>query len=148
LHFSGVLAVVAAGLVRGRYSPVIVSAEMRIMARSVWNLLVFLLNSVVFMLIGLQMSDVVRNLDRYPPGQVAAIVSVVTAAAVLVRFAWVFAIAWLPEALGGSSRDQQAAPAPQRAVHHRLVRHARHRVAGGGAVAAAHAAGRRAVPAP
>jgi Na+/H+ antiporter len=110
LHFSGVLAVVAAGLVRGRYSPVIVSAEMRIMARSVWNLLVFLLNSVVFMLIGLQMSDVVRNLDRYPPGQVAAIVSVVTAAAVLVRFAWVFAIAWLPEALGGSSRDQQAGP--------------------------------------
>jgi CPA1 family monovalent cation:H+ antiporter len=48
LHVSGVLAVVAAGLVRGRYSPEIVSAKMRIMARSVWNVLVFMLNSLVF----------------------------------------------------------------------------------------------------
>jgi hypothetical protein len=52
-----VLAVVAAGLVRGRHAPEIVSAEMRIMARSVWNILVFLLNSLVFMLIGMQLSD-------------------------------------------------------------------------------------------
>ena len=56
LHASGVLAVVAAGLVRGRYAPEIVSAEMRIIARSVWNMLVFLLNSLVFMLIGIQLS--------------------------------------------------------------------------------------------
>src|SRR5258708_7294970 len=46
---SGVLAVVAAGLLRGRYSPALVSAEMRILARSVWNILVFLLNSLVFL---------------------------------------------------------------------------------------------------
>ena len=57
LHVSGVLAVVTAGLVRGRYAPVIVSAEMRIIARSVWNMLVFLLNSLVFMLIGIQLSE-------------------------------------------------------------------------------------------
>jgi Na+/H+ antiporter len=110
LHFSGVLAVVAAGLVRGRYAPVIVSAEMRIMARSVWNLLVFLLNSVVFMLIGLQMSDVVdtwaaTRRGRSPPSSAS-----VTAAAIVVRFAWVFAVAWLPEALSGSLRDHQPRP--------------------------------------
>lgn len=68
LHVSGVLAVVAAGLVRGRYSPEIVSAEMRIMARSVWNVLVFMLNSLIFILIGIQMSDVMDNLGRYPLG--------------------------------------------------------------------------------
>src|SRR5467141_3013737 len=50
---SGVLAVVAAGLLRGRYSPAMVSAEMRILARSVWNILVFMLNSLIFILIGL-----------------------------------------------------------------------------------------------
>jgi CPA1 family monovalent cation:H+ antiporter len=38
-HFSGVLAVVAPGIFRARYTPVIVSAEMRILARSVWNIL-------------------------------------------------------------------------------------------------------------
>jgi NhaP-type Na+/H+ or K+/H+ antiporter len=96
VHVSGVLAVVAAGLVRGRYAPEIVSAEMRIMARSVWNLLVFLLNSLVFTLIGLQMSGLVENLGRYQPLQLAAIGAVVTAVAIGVRFAWVVPAAYLP----------------------------------------------------
>jgi CPA1 family monovalent cation:H+ antiporter len=96
MHLSGVLAVVAAGLVRGRYAPEIVSAEMRIMARSVWNLLVFLLNSLVFILIGLQMSSVVNALGRYPPGDLARIAVVVAAVAVSVRFAWVYPVAYLP----------------------------------------------------
>src|SRR5688572_19838847 len=43
-HASGVLAVVTAGLVRGRYAPEIVSARTRVIARSAWNLLVFMLN--------------------------------------------------------------------------------------------------------
>jgi Na+/H+ antiporter len=109
VHTSGVLAVVAAGLVRGRYAPEIVSAEMRIMARSVWNLLVFLLNSVVFMLIGLQMSSVLGALDRYSPGQLAAIGAVVTAVAVAVRFAWVFPVGYLPQRFSGKPREQQPA---------------------------------------
>lgn len=96
MHLSGVLAVVAAGLVRGRYAPEIVSAEMRIMARSVWNLLVFLLNSLVFILIGLQMSSVVNALGRYPPGDLTRIAVVVAAVAVSVRFAWVYPVAYLP----------------------------------------------------
>src|SRR6266700_1677471 len=73
LHLSGVLAVAAAGLVRGRYAPEIVSAEMRIIARSVWNLLVFLLSSLIFILYG-------------------TFVSVV---AVIVRFAWVYPATYL-----------------------------------------------------
>jgi Na+/H+ antiporter len=105
LHVSGVLAVVAAGLLRGRYAPEIVSPEMRIMARSVWNVLVFLLNSLVFILIGLQMSGVVGNLARYSTGQLATVAAVVTAVAIAVRFAWVFPVAYLPRALSGSLRD-------------------------------------------
>ncbi len=96
LNVSGVLAVVAAGLVRGRYAPEIVSAEMRIMARSVWNILVFLLNSLVFILIGLQIQAVVlENLQRYPASQLAMIGVVVTAVAVAVRFAWVLPVGYL-----------------------------------------------------
>jgi hypothetical protein len=70
IHVSGVLAVVAAGLLRGRYSPEIVSAEMRILARSVWNILVFLLNSLIFILIGMQLSGALSRLllvaENYP----------------------------------------------------------------------------------
>jgi CPA1 family monovalent cation:H+ antiporter len=111
VHVSGVLAVVAAGLVRGRYAPEIVSAEMRIMARSVWNLLVFLLNCVVFMLIGLQIHGVVRNLGHYSPALLAAIAIVVTSVAVAVRFAWIFPSAYLPHWLG--IRRRAGLPRPQ-----------------------------------
>lgn len=112
LHVSGVLAVVAAGLVRGRHSPEIVSAEMRIMARSVWNVLVFLLNSLIFILIGLQLSEVVDNLGHFPSGQLLMLGVVITTVAVAVRFLWVFPVAYLPRWLSGSLHEQ--APAPRR----------------------------------
>ncbi|MBS1191753.1 MAG: Na+/H+ antiporter [Rhodocyclaceae bacterium] len=112
IHVSGVLAVVAAGLVRGRYAPVIVSAEMRIMARSVWNLLAFILNSLVFMLIGIQMSDVFEKLARYSVAELIGWGACVTAVAILVRFAWVYPVAYLPGWLSGSLRDNE--PKPQK----------------------------------
>ena len=110
LGTSGVLAVVAAGLVRGRYAPEIVSAEMRIMARSVWNILVFLLNSLVFILIGLQIRSVVESLGQYPGTLLAVIALAVTGAAVVVRFAWVYAVGLLPGGFGGTREE---APRPR-----------------------------------
>ena len=107
IHVSGVLAVVAAGLVRGRYAPEIVSAEMRIIARSVWNLFVFLLNSLVFILIGIQMSDVVEKLSRFTVGQLFGLGAVITAVAIIVRFAWVYPFAYLPRWLSGSLREDE-----------------------------------------
>ena len=106
LHVSGVLAVVAAGLVRGRYSPEIVSAEMRIMARSVWNVLVFMLNSLIFILIGIQMSDVMDNLGRYPLSELLLLGTLITAVAIAVRFLWVFPVAYLPRWLSGNLHEQ------------------------------------------
>jgi CPA1 family monovalent cation:H+ antiporter len=106
-----VLAVVAAGLVRGRYSPELVSAEMRIIARSVWNLLVFLLNSLIFILIGMQISDVTATLGgRYSALELAGIGSVVSAVAIGVRFLWVYPVAYLPRWLSGSLREQEPEP--------------------------------------
>ena len=110
LHVSGVLAVVAAGLVRGRYSPEIVSAEMRIMARSVWNVLVFMLNSLIFILIGIQMSDVMDNLGRYPLADLLLLGALITAVAVAVRFLWVFPVAYLPHWLSGRLHEPAAVP--------------------------------------
>jgi monovalent cation/hydrogen antiporter len=96
VHASGVLAVVAAGIVRGRYSPEIVSAEMRIIARSVWNLLVFVLNSLVFILIGLQLSAIVHRLTDYSVAQLFFYGTFVSAVAIVVRFAWVYPAIYLP----------------------------------------------------
>jgi CPA1 family monovalent cation:H+ antiporter len=96
LHASGVLAVVAAGLLRGRYAPAMVSAEMRILARSVWNILVFMLNSLVFILIGLQLSGVVSRLQGYGAWDLAAYALAISMVAILVRFAWVYFAEYLP----------------------------------------------------
>ncbi len=106
LHVSGVLAVVAAGLVRGRYAPEIVSAEMRIMARSVWNVLVFMLNSLIFILIGIQMSDVMDTLGRYPLSQLMLMGTAITVVAVIVRFVWVYPAAYLPRWFPGLVNKQ------------------------------------------
>jgi CPA1 family monovalent cation:H+ antiporter len=100
LHVSGVLAVVVAGLVRGRYSPEIVSAEMRIIARSVWNILVFLLNSLVFILIGTQLSSVTGRLAEYSHGQLFVYGALVSMAAIAVRFVWIYVATYLPLLLG------------------------------------------------
>jgi NhaP-type Na+/H+ or K+/H+ antiporter len=95
VHCSGVLAVVAAGLLRGRYSPEIVSAEMRILARSMWNILVFMLNSLVFILIGLQLSGVIERLQGYSGWDLAAYALAISMVAILVRFAWVYIAEYL-----------------------------------------------------
>jgi CPA1 family monovalent cation:H+ antiporter len=113
LHVSGVLAVVAAGLVRGRYAPEIVSAEMRIIARSVWNLLVFLLNSLVFILIGLQLSAILGRLTGYSAGDLFLYGTLVSAVAITVRFAWIYPATYIPRLASASFRERDPAPTEQ-----------------------------------
>jgi Na+/H+ antiporter len=110
LYVSGVLAVVAAGLVRGRYSPEIVSAEMRIIARSVWNLLVFLLSSLVFILIGLQLSGIVGRLTGNSAMELVFYGTLVSAVAIAVRFAWIYPATYLPRMLSARLRERDPAP--------------------------------------
>lgn len=108
-HVSGVLALVAAGLVRGRYSPEIVSPEMRIMARPAWNVLTFMMNSLIFILIGVQMSDVIESLGHIPYATLFSVGGAVALATIVVRFLWVYPAAWLPRWLSGSLRDHEPA---------------------------------------
>src|SRR6185503_13919370 len=95
LHVSGVLAVVAAGIVRGRYAPEIVSAEMRIIARSAWNFLVFLLNSFVFILIGLQLSGILDRLTGQSALELLWYGVLISAVAIAVRFLWIYPASYL-----------------------------------------------------
>jgi CPA1 family monovalent cation:H+ antiporter len=53
LHFSGVLAVVAAGIVNGNVGPKGMSATTRVVVFNFWEYLAFLANSIIFLLIGL-----------------------------------------------------------------------------------------------
>jgi CPA1 family monovalent cation:H+ antiporter len=111
LHVSGVLAVVASGIVRGRYAPEIVSAEMRIIARSVWNLLVFSLNCLVFILIGWQLSAIVARLTDYTVAQLFFYGTFVSAVAIVVRFIWIYPAIYLPPVFRAARGE--SVPVPQ-----------------------------------
>jgi len=98
-HVSGVLAVVAAGLVRGRYAREAFSPEARIVAQSVWAVVVFLMNCFVFILIGLQLPEIVSGLGGRSVGEAIAVGVALSLVAIAVRMAWVFPGAYLPRLL-------------------------------------------------
>lgn len=88
-HFSGVLAVVTTGIYLSFQSGRIFSHQSRIMAYSVWEVVIFVLNSLVFILLGLQLRTVVQGIGDYPPGELALYGIVLSAVVILVRFIWI-----------------------------------------------------------
>jgi CPA1 family monovalent cation:H+ antiporter len=89
-HVSGVLATATAGLTVGWASPRIMDSETRIRARAVWDMVVFILNSLVFILIGLQLSTILRELSGQSLQQLVMFAALVSAVVIVIRIAWVF----------------------------------------------------------
>ena len=71
LHGSGVLAVVVAGLVVARAAPLIVSSTTRLQGQAVWDVIAFVLQGIVFALIGLQLRQILAGLHGYRPVDLA-----------------------------------------------------------------------------
>src|SRR5438105_3729650 len=80
----------------GWHAPRILRGRMRLQALPVWETVVFVLNGVLFMLIGLQLSLVVRSLPASSMAQAGKLAALVLAAIVLVRFVWLFGSSHLP----------------------------------------------------
>ena len=95
-HFSGVIAAVNTGLYLSFHSGKIFSNESRMMAYSVWEVVIFILNSLIFILIGLQLRSVVQGIAHYEPGALALYGIVISLVAILTRFLWVLPKALLP----------------------------------------------------
>jgi len=110
LHVSGVLAAVTAGVYGGWKGPELLSANTRLNAAAVWSILVFLLNCILFILIGLELREIVGDLGHYSTGQLLAYGVVVSGVVILVRPVWVFPATWLPRLL--SERLRQRDPIP------------------------------------
>ena len=110
LHFSGVLAVVTTGLYLGRKSPRITSSGTRLQGFATWELITFLLNGLIFILIGLQLGSVVENLDAYTAGQLFLYAVLVSLTVILVRILWVFPATYLPRRLSRSIRERDPSP--------------------------------------
>jgi monovalent cation/hydrogen antiporter len=95
IHASGVLAAVACGLVLGRQQHAAFTARTRIELVAVWGFVEFALTSLVFILIGLQLRDIVTRLADDDLQQLALLAAATSATLIASRFAWVFASAGL-----------------------------------------------------
>ena len=106
-HVSGVLAVVIAGLMAGHDAPAGASGASRLQTGAVWQLVEFLLEGLVFLLIGQQLPTVLRGLRDEPAGTTAAAIGLTLAAVLLIRPLWLILTqrvpAWLGWRLGDST---------------------------------------------
>ena len=96
---SGVLAAVTVGVYMGWRAPEISTARMRLAGFSVWEILQFLLNALLFVLIGLQLPRVLEGLTDAETGTVLLTALVVSLAVILTRLAWVHVVTALIRAI-------------------------------------------------
>src|SRR5437667_6315480 len=115
LHVSVVLATVAAGIFLGWHSPLIVTPRYRLQAFAFWEMVVFLLNGFVFIVIGLQLPGLLRALNRESLAGPLITAIVISITVILVRFAWVLPATYLPRLLSRKLRARYQLP-PWQAV--------------------------------
>jgi monovalent cation/hydrogen antiporter len=120
VHVSGVLAVVVAGLIVGHDAPRLATGASRLQISAVWRLVDFLLEGLVFLLIGQQLPTVVENLEQYTTTTVVIAVTISVGIVLLVRPLWLVLTQLLPRSLhtrlGGDAEDSDAEPASAGAI--------------------------------
>ena len=99
LGLSGVLASVTTGIYLGWIAPEIASPQTRLQGFAVWEILVFLLNATLFILIGLQLPVITDGLDAYSTGELVGYSALVCGAVIASRFAFMFTVPYLIRAL-------------------------------------------------
>ncbi|HEV8488758.1 MAG TPA: Na+/H+ antiporter [Candidatus Limnocylindrales bacterium] len=109
LGFSGVLAAVAGGIWLGAHAPRTLSSEVRVAGVAAWQVLLFLINGAVFILIGLQLPGVIAALSGRSAGELLGLAAAVCLTVIVVRIVWVFVSIYVPYWLG-SIRAAEAPP--------------------------------------
>jgi monovalent cation/hydrogen antiporter len=116
LHVSGVLAVVVAGLVIGHHNPSWASGATRLQTNAVWRLVDFLLEGLVFLLIGQQLPAVIDGLSAYDTSTIVTAASITLGVVLLLRPLWLWLTEHLPQSLhmrlGGEELDEETGDRP------------------------------------
>jgi CPA1 family monovalent cation:H+ antiporter len=95
LHVSGVLAVVTCGLVTMRVGPRVISSQARVQAVAFWQVASHLLNSALFVLVGLQLPAAVRALTSISLLQALTAAAVISVVVFGTRVAWFYTMPYL-----------------------------------------------------
>jgi monovalent cation/hydrogen antiporter len=107
LHVSGVLAVVVCGLYISWNSSEVFSQQTRLQANSSWNTAIFILNGIIFILIGLQLPDIINNLQQHSLAEALKYGFIVSAAVIVGRIIWVYPGAYVPRWISKGIRQRE-----------------------------------------
>lgn len=111
VHASGVLAVVVAGLYSNWNSSEIFSQRSRMQANGSWNTVIFILNGIIFILIGLQLPEIMTNiLKEHPLATLVQYGTIVCLAVIIGRIIWVYPGTYLPRMLSRKIREREPHP--------------------------------------
>ncbi len=107
---SGVLAAVTVGIYMGRLTSQLTTPTTRIQGDAVWEIVVFLLNSALFVLVGLQLPAILDGVEGPALADLIADGALIAAAVMVIRIVWVFPFTYLPRMLFRSIRERDPYP--------------------------------------
>ncbi len=114
-HVSGVLSTVTAGVYLGWHSTAL-PARTRLQAQAFWEMVAFLLNGFIFIVIGLQLPEILHKLRQEPFTRLVGYGLLISVTVVVVRVAWVFPATYLSRWLSPKLRARDPAPSWQHSV--------------------------------
>ncbi|TAH33791.1 MAG: Na+/H+ antiporter [Alphaproteobacteria bacterium] len=110
MHCSGILSVVACGLYVGWHLPSITSSQSRLVSYTIWEVISFILNNVIFLLIGLQLMHIVESIQMYRTEDLVLYTAITSLTMIAVRVVWVYFGAYTPHLLSKRVREQETKP--------------------------------------
>ena len=107
---SGVLAVVTAGVYMGWHTPELTTVETRLQGSGFWAIFNFLLNVLLFGLVGLQLQPILDGLSGNSPADLIGYAVLVSVAVIITRILWVFPTTYVPRYLFRRIRERDPYP--------------------------------------
>jgi CPA1 family monovalent cation:H+ antiporter len=107
---SAVLAAVTVSVYVGWYTPELTNPQTRLQGDAVWNILTFLLNALLFGLVGLQLRPILDSLSGRSTATLIGDAAIVSAAVIGTRLLWIYPATYLPRFLSRRIRERDPYP--------------------------------------
>jgi monovalent cation/hydrogen antiporter len=107
---SGVIATVACGLYMSWNGPLLISSATRLQGIFFWDLIIYLIEGLLFLLTGFQMRLLYEKSKAFPLDDILIAVALVSVIVIVARFAWVYPATYLPRILSRSLRQRDPSP--------------------------------------
>jgi CPA1 family monovalent cation:H+ antiporter len=107
---SAVLAAVTVGVYVGWYTPELTNAQTRLQGDAVWEIVVFLLNALLFALVGLQLRPILDGLSGQSTSSLIVDGLIVSGTVIVTRLLWMWPAAYIPRFLFRRIRERDPYP--------------------------------------